>query len=484
MDEFDWGSLLDAFGGDSIPSIDYSNLLDAFGGIDLSNVDLTGGNLSNIDLSNIDLGGFNLSDYASLADAFGGTSNIDLSNVDLGGGFSTADYSALADAFGGSTDTSGITQLLGSSDLSNVVSPATDTVTIQDLQDAGINLPTTTDQSQWTDVGGLNVLNEDVSGLTDTGIIDQLDSGVLGESTIPGIEGFGSASDAVGGATQQDTSEAQYSTTRQNADGTVTQTFDDGSTITIAKDPVTGQETVVDYTTATDIPPPGGEIVPSGTGRGGPTPSIPGGTTGTGGIKGSDIKTAGGTKTGSDNTGKSILDAINKLTGGTGNTALLTALLGGILGLLNKKPTATGPVGYKGGIPTYTATRGTPTSPTAGGRRPGGAGIGSLTGGVSYTKAAHGGLMGLAEGGRPARYLRGGTDGMADKIKTSIGGDQPARLSHGEFVIPADVVSHLGNGNSDAGADVLYDMMAKVRKARTGNPRQGRQINPNKFTPA
>ena len=73
---------------------------------------------------------------------------------------------------------------------------------------------------------------------------------------------------------------------------------------------------------------------------------------------------------------------------------------------------------------------------------------------------------------------------MADEIKTDIDGKQPARLSHGEFVIPADVVSHLGNGNSDAGADVLYDMMAKVRKARTGTTKQGRQINPRKMIPA
>lgn len=161
------------------------------------------------------------------------------------------------------------------------------------------------------------------------------------------------------------------------------------------------------------------------------------------------------------------------------------ALLGGLLGLLNKP--SGGPAGYKGSIPKYMATRGPSRSPTEGGRRPGGAGIGSLTGGVTYTPvgAAGGGLMGLAEGGkaRPARYLRGGTDGMADKIQTDIDGKQPARLSHGEFVIPADVVSHLGNGNSDAGADVLYDMMAKVRKARTGTQKQGKQINPRKYTP-
>jgi hypothetical protein len=100
-------------------------------------------------------------------------------------------------------------------------------------------------------------------------------------------------------------------------------------------------------------------------------------------------------------------------------------------------------------------------------------------------QAADGGLMGLARGGRamPPRYLRGQTDGMADKIPSNIDGVQPAKLSHGEFVIPADVVSHLGNGNSDAGAKVLYKMMDRVRHARTGNKKQGRQINPEKFTP-
>jgi len=151
------------------------------------------------------------------------------------------------------------------------------------------------------------------------------------------------------------------------------------------------------------------------------------------------------------------------------------------MGLLGRKSGANkGPVGYKGEIPKYKAVRGPATSPTAGGRRPGGAGIGSLLGTTKYVPAAAGGLMGLKKG----RYLDGKTDGMADKIQTNIDGKQPARLSHGEFVIPADVVSHLGNGNSDAGADVLYEMMAKVRKARTGTPKQGKQINPRKYTPA
>ena len=99
----------------------------------------------------------------------------------------------------------------------------------------------------------------------------------------------------------------------------------------------------------------------------------------------------------------------------------------------------------------------------------------------STVKGAEGGLMSFAKGG--ANYLRGKTDGMADKLNTSIDNRQAAKLSHGEFVIPADVVSHLGNGNSDAGAEKLYQMMAKIRKARTGNPKQGKRINPDKFMP-
>ena len=73
---------------------------------------------------------------------------------------------------------------------------------------------------------------------------------------------------------------------------------------------------------------------------------------------------------------------------------------------------------------------------------------------------------------------------MADEVPARIDGVQEARLSDGEFVIPADVVSHLGNGNSDAGAKVLEDMMARVRKARTGTTKQGKEINPKDFLPA
>jgi hypothetical protein len=110
------------------------------------------------------------------------------------------------------------------------------------------------------------------------------------------------------------------------------------------------------------------------------------------------------------------------------------------------------------------------------------------TNGVTYRRAATGGGIGsldMARGGRalPPRYLDGHSDGMADKVSANIDGKRPAALSDGEFVIPADVVSHLGNGNSNAGAKRLYEMMDRIRAARTGNPKQGKQINPDKFMP-
>lgn len=109
--------------------------------------------------------------------------------------------------------------------------------------------------------------------------------------------------------------------------------------------------------------------------------------------------------------------------------------------------------------------------------------------GITTLTAAQGGLMSgggisnlgsYSDGGR---LLKGPGDGMSDHIPAKIGKHQPARLADGEFVIPADVVSHLGNGSTDAGAKVLYKMLDRIRKARTGNPKQGKQINPNKFIP-
>jgi len=105
---------------------------------------------------------------------------------------------------------------------------------------------------------------------------------------------------------------------------------------------------------------------------------------------------------------------------------------------------------------------------------------------VAAMGMAAGGLAGLnafKAGGQP-RFLKGGGDGMSDDIPATIGGRQKAALSDGEFVIPADVVSHLGNGSSRAGAKKLYSMMDNIRKARTGRERQAPEVKADRYMPA
>ena len=79
---------------------------------------------------------------------------------------------------------------------------------------------------------------------------------------------------------------------------------------------------------------------------------------------------------------------------------------------------------------------------------------------------------------------QGPGDGMSDDIPTTIDNNQPAALSDGEFVVPADVVSHLGNGSTEAGSKQLYAMMDEVRQARTGRKQQGTEIDPERYMPA
>jgi hypothetical protein len=97
---------------------------------------------------------------------------------------------------------------------------------------------------------------------------------------------------------------------------------------------------------------------------------------------------------------------------------------------------------------------------------------------------AEGGISSLGSYSDGGRMLKGPGDGMSDSIPASIAGRRPARLATEEFVVPADVVSHLGNGSSDAGAKQLYAMMDRVRSARTGTKKQGRQIRPQSMMPA
>lgn len=85
--------------------------------------------------------------------------------------------------------------------------------------------------------------------------------------------------------------------------------------------------------------------------------------------------------------------------------------------------------------------------------------------------------------GGEAGMIEGNGDGMSDQIPGTIDGQQDVLLSDGEFVIPADVVSGLGNGSSDAGARQLEEMMSRVRASRTGTERQAPQIDPQRAMP-
>lgn len=183
-----------------------------------------------------------------------------------------------------------------------------------------------------------------------------------------------------------------------------------------------------------------------------------------------------------------LLGYFNKLLGTnlkSSDLAKLAVGAGGIAGLMGATSGKTTPTGYQGKIPNLVANRQMATEPVSsavvGGKtvpiRPGAGGT-KYGGDVVYTTAQKP-VVQAAKG----KYLRGPTDGMADELPAQIGKNQPAALSHGEFVIPADVVSHLGNGNSDAGAKKLYQMMDKIRQARTGNKKQGKKINPDKYMP-
>jgi hypothetical protein len=85
------------------------------------------------------------------------------------------------------------------------------------------------------------------------------------------------------------------------------------------------------------------------------------------------------------------------------------------------------------------------------------AGGGMMRGGITN-------LGGYSDGGQ---LLRGPGDGVSDDIPATIGDRQPARLADGEFVVPARIVSELGNGSTDAGARKLYAMMDRIKKTRS-----------------
>lgn len=82
------------------------------------------------------------------------------------------------------------------------------------------------------------------------------------------------------------------------------------------------------------------------------------------------------------------------------------------------------------------------------------------------------------------RFIQGAGDGLSDSVPVQMDDGGPGRLADGEFVIPADVVSGLGNGSSKAGAKLLYQMMDNIRKRAHGHTRQTRPIDPKKVLPA
>jgi hypothetical protein len=105
-------------------------------------------------------------------------------------------------------------------------------------------------------------------------------------------------------------------------------------------------------------------------------------------------------------------------------------------------------------------------------------------GAIAFNQGGLGSLGGYSDGGR---LLRGPGDGVSDNIPATIGDRQPARLADGEFVVPARIVSEIGNGSTEAGARKLYAMMDRVQKARrktVGHGRVATDTNAERLLPA
>jgi len=261
------------------------------------------------------------------------------------------------------------------------------------------------------------------------------------------------------------------------------------------------------------------------------------------------LRSAGST---SSNWSSGLSSAVNALKGafknkdGTFNWgALLPAAAG--LYAASQSNTPKAPTGYQGTIPTLTASRQMLTAPPVG-RRPGSGGI-DYGGNVQFTNpkgevVSGGGIKSLADltaaaaanpysfpqttnqnaateevksmkaGGLAsdgfvipadvvshfgngstnaglrllaerlgAKPIHGPGDGMSDSIPTHIDGKQEARVADGEAFVSPEMVRRIGGGDSERGARKLYAMLDKIREARTGNSEQGKEINPNNFMP-
>lgn len=127
------------------------------------------------------------------------------------------------------------------------------------------------------------------------------------------------------------------------------------------------------------------------------------------------------------------------------------------------------------GLPSELGGSATPGSTGGGGFTDvGGLGAAAAADAAAGGYMANGGLASLARGGQShlgdysdgGRLLRGPGDGVSDSIPATIGDKRPARLADGEFVVPARIVSELGNGSTEAGARKLYAMMERIQRAR------------------
>ncbi len=143
------------------------------------------------------------------------------------------------------------------------------------------------------------------------------------------------------------------------------------------------------------------------------------------------------------------------------NSILSSAMVGRVGNFLGSEQDPTTVTVEDRGIPGTSATAGFDNSVE------GSSGYGqTASGGIDGSMYSKGGISHLGDYSDGGRLLRGPGDGISDSIPAMIGKKQPARLADGEFVVPARIVSELGNGSTEAGARKLYAMMDRVQKAR------------------
>jgi hypothetical protein len=490
--DFDWGSLFsgndDNFSGADLSGVDLSDLADMgltgvgdLGNLNLDQTDFSG--LANIDLSQLGemgLTGVDGVDLSSLlgtnpgdADQAAPPANIAelLSSMNASSpeNLANTDWNALANE--GLTDE----QIAKRNDLMSYAQERN-----QDFGGADVNKyfdeydKNMSDimqnkggfTSQWQDVGGNKVMvNDDPQGgstatvfnpttgqtsyLTEEQTKALIDNGTLNTKGSGYVAATGGTGYVPGGGK-----------TFTNADGTKTVITTDGKVLTVTKD---------------------GQVINTGK-----TVNVNDKTLETKTIK-EIIDNSKNTTT----PGKNTTTPAAAAKPAANNNNMLMMLLA-LMAMMNKGGGSS--TGSGGTIPSLQANRSQlPYGPVAGAApaRPGAGGVNYFSPTTYTQKAAGGGMMyggggisdlgGYSDGGR---LLKGPGDGVSDSIPATIGGKQPARLATGEFVVPARIVSELGNGSTDAGAQKLYAMMDRVQKARRKTKNVAADTKAHKYLPA